>query len=610
VTGRRWARVAVVPLAVLALVPLTGDYAALVGSLAVVYALVALGFVVLTGWAGDVSLGQIVPFGLGAYATFALADRLRVPVGLAMLLAVVVTMPLVVAIGLPALRLRGLDLAVATLALALVFQLAVFKDIGRWLGPKTPALTEFSSSVVRVGRPHIGPVSLAGNRAFYVATVLAAAAIGALVAALGRSRFGLALRAVRDDPLRAEVLGVPVARYRLGAFVVAGAVAAFAGAIAASLRQAVTPETFTIFESLNFLAIGVIGGVTAAPGALLGGAFGAGLGELSRLNGFRFLQGRLTLVYGVGLVAVLAARPGGLASVLGWDRGALSREPSIRRPDRGPRSRGHNPAQPLGIETPAGPLRRDRERRALLRVDNVTVAFDAVRAVDSVSFTVGDGESVALIGPNGAGKTTLFDAITGLLPPDSGRIFFAGRDVGPWLAHRRAELGLARTFQTVRTFPGLTVRENLDVAAHLRPGGAGRLVDQLDLGAHADDFPRELAFGDLRALEVGLALASQPRLLLLDEPTAGLSPADAARLCDLLAQLRDELGETLLLVEHDMAVVGRLAERVIVLDRGAVIADGSPRQVANDSVVIASYLGTTAQQLRGALGKERARAGG
>lgn len=589
-TGRRWARVAAVPLALLALVPLTGDYAALVGSLAVVYALVALGFVVLTGWAGDVSLGQIVPFGLGAYATFALSDRLNLPVALAMVLAVVVTVPIVVAIGLPALRLRGLDLAVATLALALVFQLAVFKDIGRWLGPKTPALTEFSSSVVRVGRPHVGPISLTGNRAFYVGAVLAAAVVGALIAALGRSRFGLALRGIRDDPVRAEVLGIPVARYRLGAFVVAGAVAAFAGAIAASLRQAVTPETFTIFESLNFLALAVIGGVTAAPGALLGGAFGAGLGELSRLNTFRFLQGRLTLVYGLGLVAVLAARPGGLASILGWDRAG---------------------ARGASRRDGSGPVRRDRERRALLRVDNLTVAFGAVRAVDSVSFSVADGESVALIGPNGAGKTTLFDAVTGLLPPDGGRIFFAGRDVGPWRPHRRAELGLARTFQTVRTFPELTVGENLEVAGHLRAGGVGQLLEQLNLRDHAGELPRSLAFGDLRALEVGLALAAQPRLLLLDEPTAGLSPADAARLCDLLAQLRDELGETLLLVEHDMAVVGRLAERVIVLDRGAVIADGSPRQVASDPMVIASYLGTTAQGRRGPTrGKEPARAGG
>ena len=185
---------ALVALGLLAAVPLTGDYAALIGSLAVVYALVALGFVVLTGWAGDVSLGQIVPFGLGAYATFALADRLDLPVALAMVLSVVVTLPIVIAIGLPALRLRGLDLAVGTLALALVFQLAIFKDIGRWLGPKTASLTEFSSSVVRVGRPHLGPISLEGNKAFYLGALLAAAAVTLLVAALGRSRRGLALR--------------------------------------------------------------------------------------------------------------------------------------------------------------------------------------------------------------------------------------------------------------------------------------------------------------------------------------------------------------------------------------------------------------------------------
>jgi len=253
-----------------------------------------------------------------------------------------------------------------------------------------------------------------------------------------------------------------------------------------------------------------------------------------------------------------------------------------------------------------------------LRVDGVTVAFGAVRAVDDVSFSIADGESVALIGPNGAGKTTLFDTITGLLAPDEGRIFFGGRDLGPWAPHRRAEAGVARTFQTVRTFGGLTVAENFEVAAQRAGNDADGLLDRLGLAEHAGRRPSELPYGDLRALEVGLALVAQPRLLLLDEPTAGLSPADAARLCDLLAELHDDLGETLLLVEHDMAVVGRLAQRVIVLDRGSVIADGPPRDVARDPVVVASYLGTTAQQLRGPRGKakparrrkERARARG
>ena len=574
-----------------AVVPLTGEFPALVGSLAVVFSLVALSFVILTGWTGDVSLGQVVPYGLGAYGTFVLSDRVGLPVALAVMAAALATVPLLVLIGTPGLRLRGLDLAIATFALALVFQVLAFPAISRSLAGGGSGVTDFSSAVVQVARPAL----LHTNRAFYVAALLTGLTLLAAVAALGRSPFGRALRAVRDDPVRAAAVGISVGRHRLAAFVLSGVIAAFAGGIVAALRQAITPATFNIFESLNFLAFAVIGGVTSPIGAILGGVVGAGLPELARVDPFRFLQGHLILVYGAALVILLAVRPDGLAGALGWNR-----------------------RRPAALPDPAPPVPRvidatDGET-PLLDVDEIVVRYGGVRAVDAVSFQVRQGEAVALIGPNGAGKSSLFDALSGFVRPSAGAVRLEGRDVTRRRPERRAADGLGRTFQMAHAFPDLTVAENLLAAAHAGSEGGSSpatvhwLLRRLGLADRADDRPGDLPFGALRRLEVGLALAAHPRLLLLDEPTAGMGAADADALCDLLDELRAELGLAVLLVEHDMAVVGRLAERVIVLDQGGILAEGTPAEVAADPAVIAAYLGSNAKLLDELpLGGDRAR---
>jgi ABC-type branched-subunit amino acid transport system ATPase component/ABC-type branched-subunit amino acid transport system permease subunit len=577
----------------LAVVPLTGEFPALVGSLAVVFSLVALSFVILTGWTGDVSLGQVVPYGLGAYGTFVFSDRMDLPVAIAVVVAAVATVPLLVLIGTPALRLRGLDLAIATFALALVFQVLTFPAISRSLASGS-GVTDFSSSVVQVARPSL----LDTNRAFYVAALLTGLGLLAAVAALGRSPFGRALRAVRDDPIRAAAVGIGVGRHRLAAFVLSGVIAAFAGGMVAALRQAVTPATFNIFESLNFLAFAVIGGVTSPIGAILGGVVGAGLPELARVDPFRFLQGHLILVYGAALVILLAVRPDGLAGVLGWNR---------RRPASLP-----EPAPPVPRKVSTVDVSDDAA--PLLDVDEIVVRYGGVRAVDVVSFQIHEGEAVALIGPNGAGKSSLFDALSGFVRPSAGVVRLDGTDVTRRRPERRAADGLGRTFQMAHTFPDLTVAENLLAAAYAGSEGGSSpatvhwLLRRLGLADRADDRPGALPFGALRRLEVGLALAAHPRLLLLDEPTAGMGAADADALCDLLDELRAELGLAVLLVEHDMAVVGRLAERVIVLDQGGILAQGTPAEIASDPAVVAAYLGGNAGLLEGApIGGDHAR---
>jgi branched-chain amino acid transport system permease protein len=581
------ARVFAVLVVAVAAVPLIGEYQALVGILAVVFGLVALGYVVLTGWAGQLSLGQVVPYGLGGYAVAFLADKANVPVAIAIPLAAICVVPAAALIGWAADRLRGLDLAIGTFALALAFQFLAFGSLSRTLAPDTAG----SASVVQVARPNLWSLELDSNRSFYLYALALGAIAYVLVAALGRSATGRELLAVGDDPTRASVTGIQVGRLRVLAFVVGGGLAALGGALLVSAREAVTPETFTAFESLNLLALAVVGGLASARGAIIGGAVGAVLPELARVDPFRFLQGRLTLVYGIALVIVLAAKRGGLVALIGLDRRG---EPELR-----------------GDGVPASGAARAGSDRAALRVDELVVDYGAARAVDGVSLRVDAGESVALVGPNGAGKSSVFDVVTGLLAPTSGRVYLGGLDVTQHRPEQRAGLGLGRTFQAARVFASLSVGENLLAAAHRggrrdAPSVAGELLDRLALRDVETALPAELPFGSLRLLEVGLALAGRPHVLLLDEPAAGLDPADLDRLAVVLDDIR-RTDVSILVVDHDLGFVGRVADRVVVLDQGRVIADGTPRVVARSRRVIEAFLGTAAKDLGATRRTRRAR---
>ena len=437
----------VVALAVAA-IPLVGEYPALVGTLGVVFGLIALGFVVLTGWAGQLSLGQVVPYGLGGYTVATFGDQLGIPMAIAIPLAAIAVLPVGALVGFAAERLRGLDLAIGTFALALACQFLAFGSLGRALVDDTSG----SASVVQVVRPNFWSLELDSNRGFY----LYALALGILayvaVSLLSRSATGRELLAIGDDPTRAAVTGIPDHRLRVIAFVIAGFLAALAGAILVTAREAVTPETFTALDSLNLLAMAVVGGLASARGAVIAGAFGAVLPELSRVDPFRFLQGRLVLVYGLALVIVLITKRGGLIALLGLDERDA------------PELAGVAPRR-----TPA-----DDTRHSLLRVTDLNVDYGGTRAVDGFSLRVAPGEGVALVGPNGAGKSSVFDVISGLLEPSTGRVFWDGADITDHRPDQRAVLGIGRTFQAARVFSSLTVAENLIVAAHLWDGATHR----------------------------------------------------------------------------------------------------------------------------------------
>ncbi len=245
---------------------------------------------------------------------------------------------------------------------------------------------------------------------------------------------------------------------------------------------------------------------------------------------------------------------------------------------------------------------------ALLAVDDVTRRFGRLDAVNGVSMVVEPGELRAVIGPNGAGKTTFFNMVSGMLAPTSGRIYFLGRDVTPLAPHARVGLGIARTFQTTEIFPELTVAENVRIAIevtrgarlHVRAGRRAerevreRLAELLELGGlapRADRLVGELSHGDQRATEIAMALALEPKLLLLDEPTAGMSDHETWTIAQLVGRLHRERGLGMILIEHDMRVIFQLADRITVLQAGAVLAEGSPRDIERDDAVQAAYLG-------------------
>ncbi|MGH2758718.1 MAG: ATP-binding cassette domain-containing protein, partial [Actinomycetota bacterium] len=390
-----------------------------------------------------------------------------------------------------------------------------------------------------------------------------------------------------------------------GAFVLSIAVAGLGGSLFAALKLGIAPDSFNLELSFLILAAVVLGGERTLRGGVVGGALAAALPEIVRFGPLEIFSGeRLPFLFGAGLVLILAFRPQGL---LGPKRRAGS-APTARRPSATKATQRH--AIVARGARRGGP--------AVLRAQGVTVHFGGVQALDEVDIWVPQSEICAVIGPNGAGKTTLFNCLSGVVRPYSGRVYLAGDDITDMPPHRRAQLGLGRTFQSIELFEDFTARENLMIAAHPKrtagpltealglPGArrseeelarlAEATLSRLGIAHLAEARPAELSSADLRRLEIGSVLVRAPKVVLLDEPTAGLDPEESGAIASLIAELRDERDLTVVLVEHDMAVVGAIAEWVYVLDFGRVIADASPNDVRRDPVVVDRYLGVPHQQ--------------
>jgi branched-chain amino acid transport system permease protein len=578
-----------------------------------VFALAALGLSLLLGLAGQISLGQAGFLAIGAYTSAILTTRYEQNALLASVVAVAVTMVAAAAVGTPILRLRGHYLALATLGFGII--VAVVANQWDFTGGQSGIFgirkVEFN------GRLYDSP-----REQFWLVWSVV---VGALILArnLASGRVGRALGAVNDSEVAAETLGVDTFRLRVQVFVLSAGLAAIAGSCYAHLVGVVNAQAASFLLSVELLLMAVVGGLASVWGAIVGAIFVRGLSEALTTYIPRVIpgaSGEYQLI-GFGIVLVLAViyLPGGFVSA-----GArLARLPGARRRPRttepdgggeGPTAAGDEAA---GDTSPLLPREgRPAPGTAVLVVRGLELHFGGVRAVQSVDLEVRTGEIVGLIGPNGAGKTTLFNVVSGVLPPTAGTVEVGGARVEGRRPHAVAAARAARTFQNLEIFSSMTVVGNVAVGRHLRSRAgvvagalalparaeehaidaeARRLVELLGLGDVADSPAADLPFGRQRLVEIARALATEPDLLLLDEPMAGLSAFERAALARLLRRLRAG-GMAILLVEHDIEAVMALADRVAVLDDGHRIAYGAPSEVSDDPAVIEAYLGADAEQ--------------
>lgn len=573
--------------------------------------LIALSLVVLTGWTGQLSLGQAAFAGVGALLTAALVrgqslgigigsvsfdlQLPALPFGVAVACSTAACAALAVALGLGALRVRGLLLAVVTLAFALAAQQYLWRTDFFSGGDATSVILE---------RPTLGPVDLATQRTYYWVSLALLALTVLVITRLRRSGIGRIIIAVRDNADAAAAATVTPTRAKLIGFGLAGGIAGLGGAALGGLLVTIEfASVFTVGASFRVVAVAVIGGVGSVAGPLLGALWVVGLPALAPDN--RVIP---LLTSSLGLLVLLMYFPGGLAQIGLRGRDALLDTIARRHGDGEPA-----PRSPRNRAVVGRPPREDPDGAVAIQTSGLEVRFGSSVAVAGVDVVVMPGETVGLIGTNGAGKTTLLNAIGGFVSAD-GHVEVFGRTVSDLPPAARARLGLGRTFQAATLFPDLTVRETVEVAAEARhrtglaatalflPAGfatgraqraiADDVIDHLGLGRYADHFISDLSTGTRRIVELAGLIAARQPVLCLDEPTAGVAQREAEAFGPLIERIKTDLDATVLVIEHDMPLIMGLSDRIYCMEAGRVIAEGDPRSIRNDPRVIASYLGT------------------
>ena len=550
------------------------------------YALVSLGLVMLTGVAGLTSFGQAAFVGVGAYTAAFLAIKVGISPWLTLLVGVALSILVALVLGAITLRMSGHYLPLATIAwgLTIYYTISNMAFLGKYDGLLgVPPITLFGNS-------------LGSGRGIYVLIWLFALAGALAVTHLLDSRPGRAIRSLKNGTTMAEAMGISTFRYKVIAFVVAAVLAAVSGWLFAHFQRTVNPSPFGLNKGIEYLFMAVLGGVGHVWGAFLG----AGVLKLVE-DQLQTLLPKLigtsgnfeVIVFGLVLIAVLKYAPDGLWTFVGkW----------LPAPER---VRDWDGAAKL----PA----RDKPATGelLLEVDAVRKEFGGLVAVNDVSFNLHAGDIVGLIGPNGAGKSTTFNLITGVLSLTRGAVRFRGQSIAGLPSRLIARRGISRTFQHVKMIPEMTVLENVALGGYLRTqSGTLKAILRLDraeersLFAEAEaqlqrigmagqmhELAGNLALGPQRLMEIARALCTDPSLLLLDEPAAGLRHKEKQALADVLRQLKRE-GLSILLVEHDMDFVMGLTDRIVVMEFGTRLIEGTPQEVQDSPVVRAAYLGT------------------
>jgi len=579
-----------------------------------VYLIVALSVTVVTGWGGQLSLGQFGFVAIGAYLTVYYSTEL--PYLLSMLLGVLWGVAAAIVVGVPALRVKGLYLAVVTLGFGLAIR--TWFILGSKFAPKGGGVAEANLDRNEGFRLIFWTVKGKNfDGVYYFALMVAALAI-VLVWRIRRTGIGRLIIATRDNENTATAYTVAPARAKLLAFAVSGGLAALAGSLipltARNAQFKIDPLLFDFDESLRVVAVAVVGGIASITGAILGTLVIVALPII--FDGTKQVE---LFASGVGMLIVLLYFPSGLISIIHSARdnllSALARRtgwtPPVRKEGAAVASLRSSSSRSANDSSPEESSPESTGN--VLSTSDMSITLGGRKIVDRVSIHVGAGEIVGLIGTNGAGKTTIVNGLSGFVPT-TGRIELFDHDVSSMSAHRRARLGQGRAFQNARLFSSLTVRETVMVALESRqrsllvpsllalppsPGAerrkrreADEIISYLGLGRYADSLLGELSTGTRRIVELGSLIALDTRLMLLDEPTAGVAQRETEAFGPLIQTIRRELGASILIIEHDMPMVMSISNRIYSLEAGSVIAEGTPAEIRQNPAVIASYLGT------------------
>jgi branched-chain amino acid transport system permease protein len=575
--------------------------------------MLALGLNVVAGFAGLLDLAYVAFFGIGGYCFALLSSSqfdIHLPFLLVLPLAAVFTMVVGFALGSTSLRLKGDYLAIVTLAFAQIFkQLLLNLDTPINITGGVNGIYSFD------------PINIFGFRVMSPVAYAYLIWFAALIVAIGTfrikaSRIGRGWEALREDELAAEAMGVNTTWMKLMAFAGGAFVAGGTGALFASFQDSVFPNNFDFPQLVIVYCMVILGGLGNVTGVILGAVILSILPEFLREYGaYRMMS------YGLILIVLMALRPQGIVGDIGF----LTKKK--KRPDKDDSGKLRASTELYYEGKDKASTESDTNDyfhisdRVMLKLENITQDFGGIKALNNLNLDLHEKEILSIIGPNGAGKTTLFNLISGIYPPTAGNVYFEGNRITGLKPHKVVKAGIARTFQNLRLFNKMSVLDNARVGRFCRTG-AGPLSILLHLPRHNQEerdtehktrdilelfggrltgyrFDQQamfLSYANRRRLEIARALATDAKLLLLDEPSAGMNPQETIEITAFIKTLRDIHGYTILVIEHKLNVVRTISDRVIALDYGIKIAEGSYDEVACNEQVIEAYLGRKRQQ--------------
>jgi branched-chain amino acid transport system permease protein len=570
------------------------DYYKTMLTLVVIWATMGVSWNILSGYSGMISFGHASFFGLGAYTVTLLFVELDITPWIGIPAATVVGVVAALLIGIPTFRLRGHYFALAMLAYPLAL-LYIFE----WAGYQEENLPKRDDA--KLFYAQFDDLRVYGIMALVILVV------GLLISLrIERSRFGLSLLAIKQNESAAEAAGINTWLWKMRAIAVSGAIGSTVGGLYAIVLLVVTPLTvFGVLTSAQALVVVLFGGVGSLWGPLIGAAILIPLAETLRAEYGGTLAGIDGVVYGAAIVFVILAAPDGIF----WNlRDWLIKRGWYTRPGSAPieavaaaNPGGADTGPPRASVQPLPPARKADQAPSggatMLEITGVSKQFGGLRALDAVTMSVPEGSIFGVIGPNGAGKTTLFNVLNGFMLPEQGEIRFEGENLVGLKPHKVCARGIGRTFQVVRAFPRMSILENVVVGAFVGAKDdeearalAHDALTRVGLAGLSDAIASGLTNEQFRLMELARAIAPRPKMLMLDETLAGLGAMEIERMLDVVRALRDA-GITIVIIEHTMQAMVRLADEFVVLDHGAVIAGGKPDDVVKDPAVIEAYLG-------------------